>query len=267
MGLEDEKLIGKVAIVTGGSSGIGRQVCLALAREGARVVVVGRDRDRVAATVTEIKAIASESSCIAQALGAELDVCLEQDMEAMAKETLNRFGRIDVLVACAGILRAESKRPTSIRETSAQEWDRVLDTNLRGVFLCNRAVLRTMMKQRSGQIINVASLSGRQALALDAPYCASKFGVIGLTEALAGEMRSYGVRVQAILPGDTDTPIWSQNKSFPQSVYVMPVEHVADMVRYLLIWPMDSTFGEVAIAPLRTLRPPLWRTRFSFLYL
>lgn len=265
MEIEDGKLLGNVAIVTGGSSGIGRQVCLALAREGATVVVVGRHRDRVTDTVAEIKEIASEYSYDVQALGTELDVCIEQDMEAMARELLNRFGRIDILVACAGILRAESKRPTSIRETSTQEWDQVLNTNLRGVFLCNRAVLKTMMKQRSGQIINIASLSGRQALALDAPYCASKFGVIGLTEALAEEMRPYGVRVQAILPGDTDTPIWSQNRSLPRSPYIMPVDRVADLVMYLILWPMDSTFGEVAIAPLRSLKPPMWRTWSSSL--
>jgi NAD(P)-dependent dehydrogenase (short-subunit alcohol dehydrogenase family) len=134
---------------------------------------------------------------------------------------------------------------------TSQEWDRVIETNLKGVFLSNRAVLQTMREQRSGQIINLASLTGRRAVAFDSPYSASKFGVVGLTEALAQEMQPYGIRVQVLLPGNTDTPIWSQNEPLPPAAHQIPAGRVAELIVFMLTWPGDSTLGELAIAPLR----------------
>ena len=241
-----------MAIVTGGSSGIGRAVCLALSRDGAALVVVGRNEDRLAATVAEIEEISTATSYPTPCLGLQLDVRLEEDMEEMARQTLSYFGSIDILVASAGILRPENTRPTMLLETTIEDWDRIVDTNLKGVFLSNRAVLKKMIKQRSGQIINISSLSGRHALPFDSPYCASKFGVIGLTEALADELRSYGVRIQVVLPGGTDTPIWSQNRPLPIARHTLPVNRVADLILNMITWPEDSTLGEVAIAPMRS---------------
>lgn len=256
---KNDKLQGKVAIITGGSSGIGREVCLALAKEGVALVVVGRNKQRVQATVTEIKTTNTASSFSRRAIGLQLDVRLEADMEEMAERTLTHFGRIDILVASAGILRAVHYRPMMLVETLVEEWDHILDTNLKGIFLSNRAVIKTMMKQRSGHIINVSSLSGRHALPFDSAYCASKFGVIGLTEALAEELKSYGVRVQVVLPGNIDTPIWSQNKIVPRAIQTLPVERVADLILFLITWPEDSILREIAVAPKQTLPTPLWR--------
>lgn len=245
------RLYGQVAIVTGGTSGIGHQVCLALARESATVVVVGRNRDRLATVLKELKSVSTD--CIGRPglLGLKLDVTREEDMAAMAGETLQRFGKIDILVASAGILRSDGSRPSMLLDLTSQEWDRIVDTNLKGVFLSNRAVLKTMIERRSGQIINLASLSGRRAVPFDTPYSASKFGVIGLTEALAREMEPYGVRVQALLPGNTDTPIWSQNEPLPPAAQMIPAGRVADLIISMLTWPYDSTLGELAISPLR----------------
>jgi 3-oxoacyl-[acyl-carrier protein] reductase len=246
------RLNGQVAIVTGGTSGIGHQVCLALAREAAAVVVVGRNSDRLAAVVAEVKSAGAAGAVPPEALGLKLDVTREEDMASMAGETLKHFGRIDILVASAGILRGEGSRPSMLLDVTGQEWDRVVDTNLKGVFLSNRAVLKTMKEQGGGQIINLASLTGRRGVPFDTPYSASKFGVIGLTEALAQEMEPYGVRVQVLLPGNTDTPIWSQNEPLPPAAQTIPASRVADLIIAMLTWPHDSFLGEVAVAPLRT---------------
>jgi len=254
-----EELNGRVAIVTGGTSGIGRQVCLALAQAGATVVVVGRNSARLAAVVAEVEAGSAACALSRGALGLKLDVCREEDMAQMAARTLKHFGRIDILVANAGILRGEGSRPAMLFELTSQEWDRVVDTNLKGVFLSNRAVLKTMREQRHGQIINVASLTGRRAVPLDTPYSASKFGVVGLTEALAREMQPYGVRVQGLLPGNTDTPIWSQNEPLPRAAQTLPASRVAGLIVFMLTRPRDSTLSELAIAPLRLKTPPASR--------
>ncbi|MGP8050905.1 MAG: SDR family oxidoreductase [Desulfobaccales bacterium] len=244
------RLKGQVAIVTGGTSGIGHHACLALAQEGAAVIVVGRNSARLTAVVAELESKSAAYGLPRAALGLQLDVCLEADMLHMVCQTLKHFGRIDILIAAAGILRGEDSRPTRLFELTSQEWDRVINTNLKGVFLSNRAVLRTMMEQGAGQVINISSLSGRRAVAFDTPYSASKFGVVGLTESLAQEMRPYGVRVQLLLPGNTDTPIWSQNAPLPAAAHTIPAARVAELIVLMLTWPHDATLGELAIAPL-----------------
>ena len=252
------RLAGQVAIVTGGTSGIGHQTCLALAREGAAVAVVGRNLERLAAVVAEVESLAEANGFPGAALGLELDVRREEDMAEMVRQTQKRFGRIDILIASAGILRGSPSRPTMLLELTSQEWDLVVNTNLKGAFLSNRAVLQTMRSQRSGQIINISSLTGRRAVPFDTPYAASKFGVIGLTESLREEMRPYGVRVQVLLPGNTDTPIWSQNEPLPRAAQTIPASRVADLIIFMLTWPQDSSLPEVAIAPLGAITKPAW---------
>jgi NAD(P)-dependent dehydrogenase (short-subunit alcohol dehydrogenase family) len=256
----EKDLQGQVAIITGGNSGIGRAVCHSLARAGVALVVVGRNRERLEETVEEVESVSTFPSDQKTAIGLQLDVQLEEDMKEMASEALAHFGRIDILVASAGILRPENSRPTMLRDTTTEEWDRVINTNLKGTFLSNRAVLRPMIQQRSGEIINISSLSGRIALPFDSPYCASKFGIIGLSQALAQEVRGYGVRVQVVLPGGTDTPIWRQNRPFPQARYTLPVSRIADLILTMLAMPMDSILGEVAVAPLRNIPKSIWKT-------
>jgi NAD(P)-dependent dehydrogenase (short-subunit alcohol dehydrogenase family) len=257
------RLAGQVAIVTGGTSGIGQQACLALAREGAAVVVVGRDSTRLSATVAAVESVSRATGFSRRVLGLPLNVCQAADMESMARQTLEHFGRIDILIASAGILRSPNTRPTRLLELSTREWDKVVETNLTGVFLSNRAVLKTMREQRRGQIINISSLTGRRAVPFDTPYSASKFGVMGLTAALAQEMMPYGVRVQVLLPGDTATPIWAQNEPLPPAAQTIPASRVADLIVFMLTWPYDSTLGELAIAPLGGTAKVPWRLGLS----
>ncbi len=243
----NEWLKGKVVIVTGGTGGIGLATCRAAARAGAAVVVVDLIPDRVAAAVQELTQLAATP---AGHLGFPMDVRRESDHQNLAQTVLERFGRIDALVGCAGILRKRGTPPKPLVKTTLEEWDEVLDVNLKGVFLSNRAVLPAMIKQRAGTIINISSVSGLQGRAHDGPYCASKFGVIGLTQSIADEVRSYGVKVQAIMPDAVATPLWAQNHPVPPPGDALPPERVADVIVFMLAQPDDTLLLGSVIAPL-----------------
>jgi NAD(P)-dependent dehydrogenase (short-subunit alcohol dehydrogenase family) len=240
-------LTGKVAIVTGGSIGIGLSTAVALAQEGVCVVVVGRNRERLDEALWELDQ-KTESS---ENLGLALDVRRESDMEQMIQRTLDHFGRIDILVSAAGILRARGGFLRTLQQMTVEEWDDVIDTNLLGVFLSNRAVIPTMIQQRSGNIINISSTSGLKGLAFDSAYCASKFGIIGLSEALAEELRHYGIRVQVLLPGAIDTGMWDQSGPLPPPKDILAPERVADTILYLLALPADTIIETPIVKPLK----------------
>ena len=246
-----QDLHSKVVIVTGGASGMGRATCSALAREGAAVVVVDVHQENIDATLRDLREIREEQDAF---LGLLLDVRDERAMESMAERTIEKFDRIDALVASAGILRGTGSSPMPLARISTSEWEQVLDTNLKGMFLSNRAVLPTMIKQRAGDIINISSVSGKQGRAHDAPYCASKFGVIGMSESLAEEARGYGVRVQIIMPDAVDTPMWDQNGPVPCPSDALPPERVAELIVYMLKQPSDTMLLGVTIALFRSRR-------------
>lgn len=252
MNLQNGALAGNVAIVTGGTGGIGAATCREFAAAGAHVVVVDRSGQRVDEFLQELTATHGAGTG-QQFVGMVLDVCLESDMEEMARATHERFGRIDFLVTCAGILRAPGSLPKPMAQVSAQEWDVVINVNLRGVFLSNRAVLTFMVAQRSGNIINVSSTSGRQGKAHDSAYCASKFGVIGLSESVAEEVRPYGIKVQTVLPDAVDTPLWDQNGPIKPE-HALAAERVGELIVYMAMLPADTLLVAPVIAPFRTRR-------------
>ena len=189
------RLKNKVAIVTGAGQGIGREIALTLAREGAKVVV-SDITDAIYDVAKEIEKIDS------QALAVKTDVSKRKETEEMAKKTLQKFGRIDILVNNAGIFPFKS-----LLEMEEEDWDRVLNINLKGVFNSTKAVLPTMVKQKCGKIINIASIVGTRVGFLNlAHYSASKGGILGFTKASALELAQYGINVNAIAPGAIDTP-------------------------------------------------------------
>lgn len=191
-------LKGKVALVTGGSRGIGRAVVERLAEAGAAVGFSFHASDEAAAAVaTAVEGRGGR----AQAWRA--DVTLSKEVDALVQHTLDAFGRIDILVNNAGITR-----DTLILRMSEQDWDAVIETNLKGTYLCTRAVLRGMIRQRSGRIINMSSVAGIVGNAGQANYSASKAGLLGFTRAVAREVASRGITVNAVAPGYIQTEIW-----------------------------------------------------------
>ena len=187
------RLPDKVVIVTGGARGIGRAYCLGLAAEGARVVV---------ADVLDPKPVVTEiEGRGAQALGVSCDVSREADTQRLATETLARFGRIDALVNNAALYGTLKRRP--FMEIPVEEWDQVMAVNLRGLFLCARAVFPTMKAQGKGVIVNIASSTFFKGVADYIHYTTSKGGVVGFTRSLARELGPHGIRVNALAPGFT----------------------------------------------------------------
>jgi NAD(P)-dependent dehydrogenase (short-subunit alcohol dehydrogenase family) len=196
-------LAGKATLVTGGASGIGRATALAMAREGARVLVCDTDEAGGERVVAEIRG-SGGTACFLK-----VDVTREADVEAMVKCAVSEFGRLDCAVNNAGITGGGGAIP----DLSLEQWSQTLAINLTGVFLCLKHELRVMRAQKSGAIVNMSSGAGVIAVPGLAAYCASKHGVLGLTKTAAVENARGGVRVNAILPGSTDTPMLAKAMS------------------------------------------------------
>nr|WP_041619950.1 3-oxoacyl-[acyl-carrier-protein] reductase [Stanieria cyanosphaera] len=222
----------RVALVTGASRGIGKATALALAIEGAKVVVNYASSSKAAEEV--VKEII-EAGGEAVALGA--DVSQVEQVDHLIKQTLDKFGRIDILVNNAGITK-----DTLLLRMKPEEWQAVIDLNLTGVFLCTRAVSKIMLKQKTGRIINITSVAGQMGNPGQANYSAAKAGVIGFTKTVAKELATRGVTVNAVAPGFIETDMTSGLKSddiikfIPLGRYGKP-EEIAGMIRFLAADP------------------------------
>lgn len=234
----EDVLNDKVVIITGAAGGIGAATARLMAARGAKLVLVDRSAAPLQAVADELGAIALPS-----------DVTAEADMIRMAEVALELHGRIDVLIAGAGILRT-SGTPQMVADTSFADWKRVLDVNLSGTFLSNRAVLPAMLAQKTGDIVNISSVSGKQGRAFDGPYAASKFGIVGFSESLAEEVQREGVRVQCLLPDAVDTTIWDQSGGLALKPRLMLTpERVANFIAYLVTLPRDTYLLNPVVAP------------------
>ncbi|MFF2176990.1 3-oxoacyl-[acyl-carrier-protein] reductase [Lysinibacillus sp. NPDC058147] len=194
------KLEGKVAVVTGASRGIGRSIALKLAEEGAKVVV---NYSGSQAKAGEVVATIQENG--GEAIAVQASVSKTEEVTALMDAAVKTFGSLDILVNNAGITR-----DNLLMRMKEDEWDDVLNTNLKGVFLCTKAVTRQMMKQRAGRIINISSIVGVAGNAGQANYVAAKAGVIGLTKTTAKELASRNILVNAIAPGFIETEMTEQ---------------------------------------------------------
>lgn len=186
----------KVAVVTGASQGIGRDTALALAQAGAKVVVAARNEEKLAALVNDIVAAGGEAFAI------KLDVADAEQVKARFKQVIEKFGRLDILVNNAAVTR-----DGLAMRMKKEDWETVLQTNLTGAHLCIQQALPTMMKARAGRIINISSVVAQSGNAGQANYVAAKAGLIGLTKAIAIEIASRNVTVNAVAPGFIDTPM------------------------------------------------------------
>ncbi|MCK8827253.1 3-oxoacyl-[acyl-carrier-protein] reductase [Natroniella acetigena] len=238
-------LKGKVALVTGSSQGIGKVIALKLAQEGAKLVInypVASEAESAQQVVEEIEDLGAE------AIALQADVTAMEEVKDMVKEGKKKFDTVDILVNNAGITK--DKLLLRMKE---EDWDAVLDVNLKGAFNVTKAVSRTMMKQRSGRIINIASVVGLMGNAGQSNYAASKAGLIGFTKSVAKELAARGVTVNAIAPGFIETAMTDQlsDKVVEQMLSVIPAnsfgqpEDVADTALFLASEGAKYITGEV----------------------
>ena len=190
------KLAGKVALVTGAAQGIGKAVALLLARNGADIVVSDINLEKAEETAKEVQILGRK------ALAIKVDVAKSDDVDKMVQAILAQFGHIDILINNAGIARDKL-----ILRMTEEDWDAVLNINLKGTFNCTKAVVRHMSKQKSGKIVSIASVVGEMGNAGQGNYAASKAGVIGFTKTIAREFAQRGINVNAIAPGYIETPM------------------------------------------------------------
>ena len=222
----------QVAIVTGASRGIGRAIAIQLASQGAKVVV-----NYASSSAAADEVVAEITAAGGEAIALQADVSQENQVDTLIKTTIEKFQRVDILVNNAGITR-----DTLLLRMKLEEWQAVIDLNLTGVFLCTKAASKIMLKQRSGRIINIASVAGQMGNPGQANYSAAKAGVIGFTKTVAKELSSRGITVNAVAPGFITTDMTSDIKAegilqyIPLGRFGKP-EEIAGMVRFLAADP------------------------------
>lgn len=217
--MTDMRLKGQTAIVTGGGRGVGRAICLELAREGANIVIAARTEKEIQETARMVEA---ENR---QALALSTDIREEKQVINMVSKAVNTFGRIDILVNNAGVAYRKY-----LIDTAVEEYDKIMDTNVKGMFLCTKYALPYLFKRR-GRVVNLSSGAGKSGIPELSIYCASKFAVIGLTEALALEAGSR-LRVYAVCPGGVDTGMY---RSLYSDEPVLKPEDIAKKVLELCL--------------------------------
>jgi 3-oxoacyl-[acyl-carrier protein] reductase len=212
-------LAGQTVLVTGGSKGIGRAICLALAMEGANIIIAARNESKINEIVDKLK----KMGC--KALAIQADVRNEEDVRHLISRTVDEYGRLDILINNAGV--ANKKR---LEETTLEEYNEIMDTNLKGVFLCTKYAIPHIRNSENGKIINISSGAGLHGIPEFSVYCASKFGVNGITESIASELEGE-IKVYSICPGGVDTDMY-------RSIYTnrpsLKPEHIAEKVMELV---------------------------------
>lgn len=232
------KLDGKVAVVTGASKGIGKAIASAFAAAGAKVVLAARTRE----TLEQVAADLRESG--AEAMAVPTDVTDVDAVQRLIEKTLEVYERVDILVNNAGVGYFGP-----VIDFAPDDWDAVLNSNLKAVYLCAKSVLPQMFAQGGGQIINVLSIAAKVAFEASAAYCAAKAGALALTKVLAAEVRQQNIRVTAVLPGSVHTPFWEDVPEPPDFEQMLKPEHVAGTVISVCQQPLGMVTEEIVVMP------------------
>lgn len=236
------KLKGKVALITGGAQGIGKAIALLFTREGAKVVIADINLEKARETCQEVESLGGETLAVGG------NVAGAKEAETMVQQAADQFGRLDILVNNAGITRDQV-----LLRMKEEDWDLVMAVNLKGAFLCTKAALRLFLKQKSGKVVNIASVTGEMGNAGQANYAASKAGLIGFTKSIAREYASRNIQVNAVAPGFIDT---AMSQAIPQKdreflIKQIPMERlgtaedVAEAVLFLASPAADYITGQV----------------------
>jgi len=234
-------LAGQVAVVTGAGRGIGAAIAQKLAEMGAHTVLCGRTASHLDTTAQLIRSLHGNAETLA------CDVTLADSVEKAAKSVQQRHGRCDILVNNAGIGNFRS----ALHSLAPEQWDQVLNTNLRGVYFCIRSFAPMMIQSRAGHIVNISSLAGKNALPNGAAYAASKWGLNGLSYSVAEELREYGIRVSVVCPGSTNTELSPHLGKDPQRM--LQPDDVAHAVAMLVTQSPQSFVSSIDLRP--TLKP------------
>jgi NADP-dependent 3-hydroxy acid dehydrogenase YdfG len=233
------RLQGRVAIIIGASSGVGYETARRLAREGVSVVAAARRRDRLESLVAEI---AGEGG---RAVAIPTDVTDSEQVDRLVESAVNLFGRVDILVNSAGV----THKIAPLEQFSDDDFRLVIETNLHGTFYATRAVIPHMKRQRSGTIVNIASRVGKIGIANIAPFCAAKFALDGLSQALGAELRPYNVFVTTIFPGLINTELEPLNPGEEFRRRLMTAADVAEVILWVCTLPPTVRVDELPIMP------------------
>ena len=224
----------KVALVTGGGSGIGKAIAKALLAEGCKVIINGRNEEKLNQAKSALGANVESIVC---------DVTDEGQVENTFNEIISNYDSFDILINNAG-MAAKAKA----HELKYETWKKVINVNLNGAFLCAREAMKIMIKQKSGRIINIGSISGQMSRPENAPYTASKFGLEGLTRALALDGREHGIAVSILHPGNVGTDIWKGREEIAEREGLIPLEDIAKLaVTMLSMSPNVNILGSVIL--------------------
>ena len=227
-------LSGQVALVTGGGTGIGKAIAQAMHKEGAKIIIVGRKEEILKEAQAELGSDIEMMTC---------DVTQEDQVKKVYENIMSNHGKIDILINNAG-MAAKAKS----YEMSYDLWKKVVDVNLNGAFLCAREVMKIMVNQKSGRIINIGSISGQMSSPENAPYTATKFAIEGLTRALALDGRDHGVAVSVIHPGNAATNIWKGREEISEREGLIPLEDLGKLaVTMLTMSPNVNILGSVIL--------------------
>lgn len=233
-----QHLRGQVAIITGAGSGIGRAVALALAHVGIKVVLAARTKSTLDTVAAEI------TNSGGQALIVPTDVGNEAQVEALVTQTTSAFGHVDILVTSAG-----GAFFGSLVDSRTEDWDTMININLRGTYLCCKHVVRAMLPRARGHILNVLSIASTHILPGSTGYTASKMGALGLTKVIAAEVRSAGIKVTAVIPGAVDTPLWDHSGSSLDRGKMLSATDVANAMLSVIAQPPGIHTDEIALMP------------------